>query len=628
MTLSWRRIAALLEADLHAMVRDRMGLVGGLVVLAMVGASGPVGTRVVERLLPDKDDDAGAAATWDCRPGELGPVATAGDLPGWFVWPEPLARPEDAELLIRPGRPGDELRPAELELVELTNSSHRRAVADCLWSLVRVERRLRLDALGISEDPRDLSRTRTLPPAPPRAQLGLTSLAPLTLLGGLAMVMMSVFLELGPRARQSGWLETYVVLPGSRRDLVFSWWIVGLLTSVVGAAVVLLGGAVAALATGGPKGVVPLALLPPMLAVLSALGVRAFVDVADIRTAMVQAIPVLLAVLLLGGLAAGLEARLPGLGGLMPLGGLLLAVVGRTDGIALAVITSLAATVFLLVDAARVLDGIVIRQGAAAQTASRRAAGNYLPEVGLLSFIAMAGVGSWAPPEFVVANAPARTALSLGLFLGLPALLVNLPLRLERGPLLSWRPPPPRAWLTLPFLLAATVTLAGELWRLAQQALPHSATTAAYVDMLGQFRGPWGLLALSVAPGICEELLFRGAILGLLRRKLPVFAAVLLQASLFAVLHALAVRLPYTFALGLILGVVVVRTGSLWPAILAHTAHNLLSALLPERLGTPAPLTAWTVIAVGLGVTWWGTRPRESRTGSDPGDPAGRRRRV
>lgn len=606
--LSWTRIKLLLGADLRTLLRDRVGLVGILLLLLVVGASGPIGTRLAERLHPERAGEPGVASAWDCKPGELGPVAVAGEMPAWFVWPEPPVAAEEAEHLIRPGQPGDDLTPPEIEVVELVDSTHQIAVDDCVWQLVQDERRERLDALGITEDPRDLERVRTLPPSPPRSSNDMPPLAPLALIGGLTILMVSAFVDLGPLARQTGWLESFLALPGNRRDLVYAWWLVGVLTMLAGAAAILAGSVLGTFATGIDGGTVPYLLLLPLVAVLSAVGVRAFVDVADMRTSMVRGIPVMFSMLLLGGLAAAMEAKTTALGGLVPVGGLLLAVAGRTDGIALAVTTSLAASFLLLHSAGRALERIVVRAAATGQTASRRAGGDFGPEVLLLCFVALAGIGAWAPPELALEGAPARNALSLVLFLALPALLVNVPLHLDRSPLLSLSAPRRRVWAVLPFLVAATLALAGELWRITLHFLPDPTYLEAYAGILAEFDGIWGLLVISLVPGICEELLFRGAVLGLLRRSYPLWTAIVLQAAAFAVLHVLAVRLPYTFALGLIFGLLVARTGSLWPAIAAHIAHNLLAVLLPPGARDLPPAATWTIVGVGLAITWWGTR--------------------
>ncbi|MFN7144658.1 MAG: type II CAAX prenyl endopeptidase Rce1 family protein, partial [Myxococcota bacterium] len=257
----------------------------------------------------------------------------------------------------------------------------------------------------------------------------------------------------------------------------------------------------------------------------------------------------------------------------------------------------------------------LVREGALGRAAARRARGDYLPEALLLAFLAMAGTGTWAPPEIVLADVAARTVLSMALFLALPALLVSVPLELERAPLLSWRAPRARAWLALPVLVAGTLTLGGLLWRLGVTLFPSEDVLAAYRDSLGAFDGVAGLVAVSVVPGICEELLFRGAILGLLRHRFPAWGAILIQALCFALLHALAVRLPYTFALGVVFGVLVVRTGSLWPAIVAHAAHNFLATQIPADrmdawLDHPA---AWGVAALAPAAAWFAGRKTAGR---------------
>lgn len=81
------------------------------------------------------------------------------------------------------------------------------------------------------------------------------------------------------------------------------------------------------------------------------------------------------------------------------------------------------------------------------------------------------------------------------------------------------------------------------------------------------------LLVVAVGPGICEEVLFRGAIQGVLERRGKWFA-VIVTAILFGLFHmSLEIAIPAAI-LGLFYGWVVVRTGSLVPGMLAHAANN------------------------------------------------------
>lgn len=606
MRRAWERIGAVVAAELLAIVRDRWTLLGLLFVLFVAGGLGPGAVLLRDTLFPPTpEEDVGEEPAFACEPGKMPPVAALGEVPPWLDWPDPFAEIDAADVLLRFDPPEPDGRRV-VDVVVLAPQARKSPVRDCLDARRREARRARLDALGVPEDPDRVVTVRTLPPAPVAAAPFEPPSVGVALLGGLALLLSSVFLELGPRARAAGWMETWLTLPGPRGHLVVAWWLLGVIVASVGAGLILAGNGVAVLATGVDTGDAPWALLPVMIVATSAVGVRAFLDVPDTRTAMTKAVPVVLGLAALGVLARVVESELPGWGGLVPFGGFGLVLAGAADGVALACVTTLAATVALLVDGARALDRMLVREGALGRAAARRARGDYLPEAVLLAFLAMAGTGTWAPPEIVLEDVAARTALSMALFLALPALLVSVPLELERGALLCWRAPRARAWLALPVLVAGTLTLGGLLWRLGITLFPSEDVLAAYRDSLGAFDGVAGLVAVSVVPGICEELLFRGAILGLLRHRFPVWGAIVVQAVCFALLHALAVRLPYTFALGVVFGVLVVRTGSLWPAIVAHAAHNFLATQIPSErmdawLDHPA---AWGVAALAPLAAW------------------------
>ncbi|HMF82491.1 MAG TPA: CPBP family intramembrane glutamic endopeptidase [Acidimicrobiia bacterium] len=111
-------------------------------------------------------------------------------------------------------------------------------------------------------------------------------------------------------------------------------------------------------------------------------------------------------------------------------------------------------------------------------------------------------------------------------------------------------------------------------------------------DVVEQFehaRGPtlilFAVLVVTVAP-VAEELLFRGALLrGLQRRMSPAWAA-LLSALAFAAVHPLSsptigsvIAVPALFALGLVSAAAAIRTGDLSRSILLHAGFNLLTAV-------------------------------------------------
>lgn len=93
------------------------------------------------------------------------------------------------------------------------------------------------------------------------------------------------------------------------------------------------------------------------------------------------------------------------------------------------------------------------------------------------------------------------------------------------------------------------------------------------------------ILFVTVMPGILEELAFRGVLLSGLREHLRrPWLAVVLSAAVFAVFHVSLFRIVPTGFLGIVLAVVVLRTGSVFPAMLWHFLNNFLS-VVPQTLG-------------------------------------------
>jgi len=87
---------------------------------------------------------------------------------------------------------------------------------------------------------------------------------------------------------------------------------------------------------------------------------------------------------------------------------------------------------------------------------------------------------------------------------------------------------------------------------------------------------------LAFSPAICEEFVFRGAFLGLLRRVVSDRRAIVLSSLFFGLTHLSIFRLLPTTLLGMAMGLLVVRSGSLFTSIVFHMAYNG-TAVLGER---------------------------------------------
>lgn len=75
----------------------------------------------------------------------------------------------------------------------------------------------------------------------------------------------------------------------------------------------------------------------------------------------------------------------------------------------------------------------------------------------------------------------------------------------------------------------------------------------------------------------CEELLFRGALFGWLRGRMPVGLAAVVSAALFGGAHLLPPLFPYLFVFALLAAAVYQRTGSTLNTFAMHAGQNTLA---------------------------------------------------
>lgn len=96
------------------------------------------------------------------------------------------------------------------------------------------------------------------------------------------------------------------------------------------------------------------------------------------------------------------------------------------------------------------------------------------------------------------------------------------------------------------------------------------------------------LLVIGLVVPVAEELLMRGVVLGALLQWRPAqgrpWLAILLSATLFSVMHFNPAQIPGSFMMGILMGWLCYRTGSLLPGIVMHVFNNS-TACFAEMLG-------------------------------------------
>ena len=87
------------------------------------------------------------------------------------------------------------------------------------------------------------------------------------------------------------------------------------------------------------------------------------------------------------------------------------------------------------------------------------------------------------------------------------------------------------------------------------------------------------LLCFAALPAFSEEWLFRGYVQTRLAQRWSPWLAILVSSLLFAVFHGDPVHVIFVFPIGLWLGYISWRSGSIIPAMLAHAYNNSLSLI-------------------------------------------------
>lgn len=134
-----------------------------------------------------------------------------------------------------------------------------------------------------------------------------------------------------------------------------------------------------------------------------------------------------------------------------------------------------------------------------------------------------------------------------------------------------------RPWYFVEGVLAAAAFVgAAILW--VQFVTTHGTGVETYVDRIDRLEALFGtgglVIVFAVAPAIFEELAFRGLLQGRLCALMGRGLGVVTTAALFAAAHGISVGTPLHLSIGLYLGVLRLRSGSLIPCMLVHALYN------------------------------------------------------
>lgn len=213
----------------------------------------------------------------------------------------------------------------------------------------------------------------------------------------------------------------------------------------------------------------------------------------------------------------------------------------------------------------------------------------------------------------------------------LPTLLILVYFRVGLRTALHLRAPS-RGGMAGALLLAA-----GGIILLLQLSVYHERLLPAppelqelFSRMFDEARAEYGLwwlfLTVAITPAVCEEVIFRGALLSAWRKHLPPVVLVVGIAVLFGAFHLSVHRMFGTTMIGIALTYIALRTRSIYPAMAAHALSNgtmlliatgafsFFDAAIVETVGLP-----WPVLVLGAGLVLTGIAliERSARSGTE-----------
>ncbi len=455
-----------------------------------------------------------------------------------------------------------------------------------------------------------------------RTGLRLGKILPLTLIFLILTGALYTALDVFTGEKERGTLETLLSSRVDRKAVLLAKFATVLLLSLAAGAVglVAFGVAVGTGVMGDAEGQLALpaitvavlgGLLLPVAVQLSAAMTVTAAYAPDYKKGQALAMPVMLMVVAPGGLAAMPGIELGPLLAVAPVAGVSLAMRDALAGElgwglgGLVTAASVVWAVAALVVGTRLMGRETVLLGGRS-AAARHARGNHVPEalglfgVAVLLLWFLGSIGQQASMTWGMLFT--QTVLLAG-----PAVVAVLYLGLPLRETLSLRDPHP---VDLGLALVAGVGLPGLglLISWAQEPVvpvPEAFTRQMSDALLGDHSLLVVLATFALLPAVCEELLFRGAIQGMLRRTVPPLAVCALVGLLFGAFHLSLSRFLPTGILGAALAYAALRSRSLAVPMVMHALNNGLMLTAAHRgwLAEDADVPAiWLVGGAALSV--------------------------
>ncbi len=164
-------------------------------------------------------------------------------------------------------------------------------------------------------------------------------------------------------------------------------------------------------------------------------------------------------------------------------------------------------------------------------------------------------------------------------------------------------------WIAVILAAPAGNVMGVALFKLLSLVLPvPQAAVEQMSAMMPKDIPTWQMyLYVGLIPGFIEELVFRGILLNGLRRKIRPYLLPLVIGIIFGMFHFTLFRIGPTAFLGVLLTIIAMLTGSVFPGIILHVLNNSFAVWASNHNWPLAGLENWHYAAATLifGLTMW-----------------------
>ena len=139
------------------------------------------------------------------------------------------------------------------------------------------------------------------------------------------------------------------------------------------------------------------------------------------------------------------------------------------------------------------------------------------------------------------------------------------------------------------------------LWEELLNAIGYSVQAELPYSLSNVWVVLFAIVCVGALPAICEETLFRGTVQN--GTKEFGYKSIIYAAVLFSLMHQNLQQLPYTFILGIVSGILLYYSRSIWPSIIFHFVNNALVILFMALPTLSDVVFSWWIATSSLSLS-------------------------